>query len=219
MTVKITKKPRQRAPSKRSLETRARILDAAEIAFARHGFDAASIREIAAAAGVPGALVHHHGGGKEELFFKVVARRAEELSRLRLDALEERRRAGAPDLRGVIAAFVCPFLDLALHGDAHWRAYGRLIAHVSADARWRPISEACFDPTARIFLAEIAQTLPDTSPRRIGAGFVFMVSSLLSMATSEWRIGDLAQDGGAEDMTDALLDFCVAGFTAIAGPP
>ncbi|KAB1937195.1 TetR/AcrR family transcriptional regulator [Micromonospora sp. ALFpr18c] len=48
--------------------TREAILDAARAAFAERGFDAASIRAIAAAAGVDPALVHHYFGNKDQLF-------------------------------------------------------------------------------------------------------------------------------------------------------
>lgn len=46
-----TDKRRKRAPSKRSLATRERVLDAAELVFAHRGFDGATIRDIAAEAG------------------------------------------------------------------------------------------------------------------------------------------------------------------------
>ncbi|MGN9804129.1 TetR/AcrR family transcriptional regulator [Micromonospora sp. L32] len=49
-------------------DTRQAILAAARTTFAERGFDAASIRVIAAAAGVDPALVHHYFGSKEELF-------------------------------------------------------------------------------------------------------------------------------------------------------
>lgn len=49
-------------------DTREAILAAARAAFAERGFDAASIRAIATAAGVDPALVHHYFGTKEELF-------------------------------------------------------------------------------------------------------------------------------------------------------
>lgn len=48
--------------------TRRAILDAAAAAFAAAGFEQATIRSIAARAGVDPALVHHHFGTKEELF-------------------------------------------------------------------------------------------------------------------------------------------------------
>ncbi|WNM37655.1 TetR family transcriptional regulator [Micromonospora halotolerans] len=54
-------------------DTREAILAAARAAFAERGFDAASIRSIAAAAGVDPALVHHYFGTKEELFRATVA--------------------------------------------------------------------------------------------------------------------------------------------------
>ncbi|MFG3555154.1 TetR family transcriptional regulator [Micromonospora sp. NPDC047557] len=49
-------------------DTREAILDAARAAFAERGFDAASIRGIAATAGVDPALVHHYFGSKDQLF-------------------------------------------------------------------------------------------------------------------------------------------------------
>ncbi|RDI49578.1 TetR/AcrR family transcriptional regulator [Nocardia mexicana] len=47
--------------------TREAILDAARTRFAEVGFDKASIRSIAGAAGVDPALVHHYFGTKQEL--------------------------------------------------------------------------------------------------------------------------------------------------------
>ncbi|MGN9808642.1 TetR/AcrR family transcriptional regulator [Micromonospora sp. BQ11] len=49
-------------------DTREAILRAAREAFADRGYDAASIRAIAAAAGVDPALVHHYFGNKDQLF-------------------------------------------------------------------------------------------------------------------------------------------------------
>lgn len=48
--------------------TREAILDAARRAFAEQGYDRATIRGIAARAGVDPALVYHFHGSKEELF-------------------------------------------------------------------------------------------------------------------------------------------------------
>jgi AcrR family transcriptional regulator len=48
--------------------TREAILDAARQQFADRGYDRATIRGIAAAAGVDPALVHHYYGSKEQLF-------------------------------------------------------------------------------------------------------------------------------------------------------
>lgn len=55
-----------RRPGKQ--DTRQAILDAARAAFAERGYDGASIRAIAASAGVDPALVHHYFGAKDQLF-------------------------------------------------------------------------------------------------------------------------------------------------------
>jgi len=51
--------------------TKARILAAAEAVFAARGFDGASTREIAAAAGVNISSLHYHWESKETLYFAV----------------------------------------------------------------------------------------------------------------------------------------------------
>ncbi|MBC7280713.1 TetR/AcrR family transcriptional regulator [Hoeflea sp.] len=218
----LTSPPRRRAPSRRSLATSLSILDAAERLFAEHGYDGASVRDIAAAAGAQIASVSFHHGSKEALFERVVERRAQELSRLRLNALDMvKARADHLTLEGVLQAFLRPYLDKAgLHGpgDPQWLAYARLVAMVSADARWHRISERCFDPTAGLFIAEIAKLFPKADTSRLAVAFVFSVSAMLSLSTSRWRIEALAPaspaGGGLEDMADGLVRFCAAGFHA-----
>jgi AcrR family transcriptional regulator len=51
-----------------SSDTRERILAAARISFGELGFEAATIRGVAARAGVDPALVHHYFGTKQRLF-------------------------------------------------------------------------------------------------------------------------------------------------------
>jgi AcrR family transcriptional regulator len=53
-------------------DTRSAILAASRDVFAEHGYDGASIRRIAAGAGVDPALVHHYFGTKEQLFLETV---------------------------------------------------------------------------------------------------------------------------------------------------
>ncbi|MCT8160037.1 TetR/AcrR family transcriptional regulator [Pseudoruegeria sp. SHC-113] len=220
MTVQKTpEKQRQRAPSQRALQTRARIFDAAEQLFAERGFDGASIRDIAREAGVQGALVNHHGGSKEALFHAVVERRAETLAQRRRARLEGVvQQAG---LRALLAAFIDPLIELMAEDPTHWAAYARLIAHVSADPRWREISESCFDPTFRLFLQALAQSQPGTPPERLSAGLIFTVSALLALCTSQWRLEAFAAPAAPaspESYRETLLDFCEAGFANACAP-
>ncbi|QKV19602.1 TetR/AcrR family transcriptional regulator [Oricola thermophila] len=214
---------RKRAPSKRSLQTRARILDAAELLFAANGYEGTSMRDIAAAAQVPVALVNFHGGAKEELFATVVARRADVLSLRRTEAIAAAKaRKAELDARDVLDCFIRPYLELAATGGPQWTAYARLIALVSADERWRPISERCFDPTAQAFITELARLFPAADKRKVAGAFVFSISAMLSLATSRWRIEAMAgQPSGEAPAPDGwagfLIEFCEGGFrTALA---
>lgn len=53
-------------------DTRGEIIDAAAEAFIAHGYDGASVRGVARAAGVDPALIHRWFGGKEGLLLAVV---------------------------------------------------------------------------------------------------------------------------------------------------
>lgn len=66
MPTNTHRKRRGRPPG--SSDTRERILASARDLFAHSGFDNASIRAVAAAAGVDSALVHHYFGNKQQLF-------------------------------------------------------------------------------------------------------------------------------------------------------
>ncbi|MEH6646758.1 TetR/AcrR family transcriptional regulator [Sulfitobacter sp.] len=209
-----SEKKHKRAPSKRALATKTRVFDAAEKVFAERGFDGATIRDIAAKAGEPVGTIHHHGGGKKALFHQTVARRAEALSCDRLEALKKVLSEGDQTLERVLAAFIRPFFDLSAE-DPRWRNYARLVAFVSADNRWRDISTECFDPVAEVFLNEIIKLLPATSRKQVAEGFVFSVSAMLALLTSQHRMGALG--GGFElegTQADHLVRFCAAGFRA-----
>ena len=53
-------------------DPRARLLTAAREAFARHGFDGASVRDITAAAGVNLGAITYHFGSKDALYAQVI---------------------------------------------------------------------------------------------------------------------------------------------------
>lgn len=212
----LQEKQRQRAPSKRALETRARIMDAAEEVFSHRGFDGASIRDIAKHANVQGALVAHHGGSKEELFWRVVDRRSETLSQARITALNARKATQVPmSVHAVLDCFFAPFLEKAETGGPQWLAYARLVAFVSADPRWEALAAYCFDPTASRFIDEIADLHPEMLRQEIATGFVFSVSAMLALLTSRWRMNALgdARDNIASHL-DELVAFGAAGLAA-----
>ena len=69
-TEDTTSRRRGRRPA--GQDTRTALLDAARAVFAEHGYERATVRVIAARAGVDAAMVNHWFGGKEGLFAKAV---------------------------------------------------------------------------------------------------------------------------------------------------
>src|SRR5262245_18314829 len=71
------------------LTARARIRQAAMAHFAEHGFERATIRGIAATAGVPPGLLRHHFGSKQELRDAVDAYVVQEIKGLSDDIMAD----------------------------------------------------------------------------------------------------------------------------------
>src|ERR1700750_632054 len=83
------------APDPTSADTKTRILDAAEILFMEHGFEATSLRSLTTAAGVNLAAVNYHFGTKEELFQAVLTRRLDPMNQERIELLAALERHAA----------------------------------------------------------------------------------------------------------------------------
>jgi AcrR family transcriptional regulator len=86
------------------------ILDAALTVFARRGFHAASIREIAGAARLSLAGLYHYVGGKDELLFLVLDRALDTLGDMADTALAE---SPTPEAR--LHALVRTHLEFGFH--------------------------------------------------------------------------------------------------------
>ena len=94
-----------------SPDTKTRILDAAELLFMEHGYEATSLRQLTAAAGVNLAAVNYHLGSKEELFQAVLTRRLDPMNQERirlLEALERDAGTKPPSCERVLFAMLAP---------------------------------------------------------------------------------------------------------------
>ena len=105
----------------RSAATQEKILDAAEALFMEHGFEATSLRQITAAAGVNLAAVNYHFGSKEELFQAVLTR-------------FEREAAPRPlSCEKILGAMFIPALRLARDPRRGGKNFLRLLGRAYAD--------------------------------------------------------------------------------------
>ena len=92
-------------------ETRQRLLEAAEVLFARHGFHQTSVRDITARAECNLASINYHFGGKENLYVAVFHRLLAELREYRIQGLRQAIEEPDVDLLRVIETFARVFMD------------------------------------------------------------------------------------------------------------
>jgi AcrR family transcriptional regulator len=97
------------------IDTRDRILDAAEKLFAKQDYDGTSLREITEYAGANLAAVNYHFGSKKELYSAVLGRRFRPINQWRLEKLAaaEKQVKGEPvALRLLLDIFLRPIVTI-----------------------------------------------------------------------------------------------------------
>ena len=144
-----------------SERTKEAILAAAEEAFARQGFDGASLKEIGDAAGVSRATPGYFFGSKAELYAAVLGR---VVARAEAAMFEAHTRIDSQDNpEGVVATYVGAFLDF-LTGD---EAYLRLMQREALGGA-SPVASLFGHPVEDTLLA-LAPTAEKagTSPQRL----------------------------------------------------
>nr|AAV33661.1 MnbR [Comamonas sp. JS46] len=142
--------------------TREKLLAAGEQAFADHGFDGATTRNVADAEDTDIALIVYHFGSKLGLYREILLRRAKALNARRIGELDVALKAsngGVPDLRLIVKALV------------------------ATNIRLRTDQELGGLPVARLFAREMIE--PKQADRRIiGEMFglnIFVAQSVLRM--------------------------------------
>lgn len=170
-----------------SLETRQLILAAAERLFALRGIDGVSMRDVAAAARVPLALVTYHYGTKLGLYRAVFEARIAPLSRVRRERLAAimRRPAARRRVGDVIEAFLLPMLESRRRHPYLGRLLGREIGDPAA--RRRGIARSLLHPLSRDFLAALETLLPRKPREDVHWTYHFVVSSMVSVLSNPHR--------------------------------
>lgn len=207
------------------MPTRDRILDAAERLFAeRGGVDGASMRDLAAAAGVRLSQLSYHFGSKEALYRAVFARRAHALAGARAEALEAALASPSLDVHAVVEAFIGPSVRQRFSEGVQGAAFAMMTAREAADPREaaRGVLAEHFDPTARLFMAAFSRLYPEAPARVLVDAYLFMVGALaLTMAAGDRsaRLDPDRSETPEAHNVDLLLRhltaFCAAGMDAV----
>jgi AcrR family transcriptional regulator len=164
-------------------DTKDRILDAAEALFLDHGFEATSLRQITASAGVNLAAVNYHFGSKEELFQAVLTRRLDPMNAERVALLEDyEREAGdrALSCEKILAAMFIPALRLSRDTKRGGKNFLRLLGRAYADPApfIRHFLSAQYAPMIARFKTAFARALPDLPKQELSWRLHFMMGAL-----------------------------------------
>ena len=164
---------------KQSDETWRRILDSAEALFSSDGYDGASTREIARAAGVSINTLHYHCGGKKNLYEKVLERALVTVNALVNRHVEEILGKGLADsvmLDESITRLIDELFDL-LHEHPN---YARLFIRqmLVTDLDLRNVEDDRLVPTLRVWSEKIESQV---DMKRLGTMnlFLFFLSASL----------------------------------------
>jgi AcrR family transcriptional regulator len=196
------------------VDTKTRLLDAAEKLFGKNGFDATSLRDITAEAQVNLAAVNYHFQSKESLIDAVIERRMEPVNQKRIQMLDA---AGpSPALEQILEAFLVPVLEREI-----WQA-GPLIGRVfsNPDQFLERVFKKHLAAVAQRFRDAISRALPGLPPAEIAWRLHFMAGSMSHVLVFSQVLpamtGGLCnpQDRGA--LMTRLVTFLAGGFRAPA---
>jgi AcrR family transcriptional regulator len=193
--------------------TRDKILDAAEMLFAEEGLHAVSVRQIAAAAGVPTGLITYHFESKDGLYRAVFDRRSPTIVEQRLIGLQIAN--DEPDLERrlslIVKALVLPMVRLRLIDEQS--RFGRLMAREASDpnAFERGIIPQIFDPVAQDVVAALSGAMPERSKTQVYWGYQFALGALVYLMSDTGRIerlsGGRCRSQDAESVSRYLVPF------------
>ncbi len=204
------------------LQRKEGIAAAAERLFSRNAYEAVSIRDIAAEAGVNSALIRYHFGSKEALYRALFARRYHEITNdriTRLKALEIVPHTLA-SVRAIVRIWTAPLLELA--ADAASRDFLVLLAREASDTAndHRGIYQSYLDPSAKECIAALARALPGAGRADIVQGYLWMVAAVMSSIAGNRRAARLrdieaALEPPAGDQAGQLELFAASGIWAM----
>ena len=220
--------------TKPQLDTRERILDAAERLFMQSGYEGTSMRMITGEAGVNLAAVNYHFGSKEALLREVFRRRLTWLNRERLialDALEAAARGEPLKPSAILEAFFGTMLrmgeDESLGGMTFLRLLGRTLTDPAAFIRTFFAGEYA-DVIERYKLA-LFRAVPDVPKAEIVWRLHFMLGAMsyaiagtdilqvitgLEINDISWKNAGAKTKSEAKLLAERLMPFLLGGLRA-----
>ncbi len=195
-----TARSRPVAEKKARPDRRQNILDASQRLFARYGYHAVTIRNIAAEAKVPLALVGYYFGQKQELYDAIFAHWSSTLVQRSVDLREALTASQSEQLQRIVSAMVVPVIRLraSAKGESYALFVTRGLTQQGIEED-RAIREF-LDPVSAEFVAALhgalAYEYPGFTQAQAAWGYQFALGALLHYL-SDQRVNRLSNGHNA----------------------
>ena len=203
-------------------DRRQNILDASQRLFGRFGYHAVTIRQIAAEAKVPLALVGYYFGQKQELYDSIFAHWSGTVAQRSVDLREALAAAKGEQLQRIVSAMVVPVVRI--RGSAQGESYALFLTRGLTQQgveEERAIREF-LDPVSAEFIAALhgalAHEYPGFTHAQAAWGYQFALGALLHYL-SDQRVGRLSNGvntAGDPSVEKQLVAFIVHGLRGVA---
>lgn len=210
-------------PTPVTMDTRERILEAAERIFAECGFEATSLRQITREAGVNLAAVNYHFGSKEGLLKELLRMRIVPMNETRQALLERYQFQSQSDdrpasLEQIFDAFLRPYFEAGAPGGDRNGLFMHMLGRVFSEKPgfMESFYEEHFKDIQEIFIAAIREAQPELAEEEVLWRFHFALSLMLSSMTQRQRL-KISSHGHCdpddiEGLILRLIEFICAGF-------
>ena len=212
-----------KANSNTNKGVRDRLLDAAEELFCEHGFEGASIRDIAAAAECNIASVNYYFGGKEQLYKEVWLRHLIPIRDTRIISIEKAMSEsnGKPNLEELLKTFADAFIG-PMVDDNRIRQFSTLMAREWIDRRLP--ANMFFDDVVRPTMTAMSKALmkacPGLDESKVPLVVLSIEGQLVQLAHIKTMFKQVSDSGlpifNLAEAIDHIVKFSAAGIRAYA---
>jgi AcrR family transcriptional regulator len=211
---------------RKSADIQKKLLDTAEYLFARWGYAAVSIRDVTSLAKMRVANVSYYFGSKQNLYYEVLRRRAEPLSKMRLERMKAARSQKVSrdlKLNALVAAYADPPLELSQSGDVGWKNFFSLIGQVTFTGFAAPQIAGFFNEPARELMAALRELYPSAPAAKIQAAALLLIGPYIMVIAETGRIETFSErafsSGDLALLGPLMKDFIAGGIRGMLGSP
>jgi AcrR family transcriptional regulator len=165
-----------------------RLLDAAEELFCEHGFEGASIRDIAATAECNIASVNYYFGGKEKLYEEVWRRHLMKMRDNRIASIDRvmSKNDGEPNLEDLLLSYANSFVEPLVTESKRGR-FIKLMAREMIDRHLPPnmFVEEMVIPVMTVLQDALVKTCPGLEESKARLAIISIVGQLIHTVGTE----------------------------------